>query len=61
MANKQTHAKRSGYSSHQGAPYSMFEQRARTKKAKKEIARERAASMGKFMELLSRVKGEKHE
>ena len=39
MANKQKHAQRSGYSAHNAAPYSMFEQRARVKKAKKEIAK----------------------
>ena len=54
MANKQTHAKRSGYSSHQGAPYSMFEQRSRVKKAKKEMAKERQT-------LFARLKGGKHE
>lgn len=54
MANKSKHAKRSSYSSHQGAPYSMFEQRARVKKAKKEMAKERQT-------LFARLKGGKHE
>lgn len=39
MANKSTHAKRSGYSAHQIKPFSMFESRARVKKAKKEQAK----------------------
>lgn len=36
MATKSTHAKRSGYSAHQIKPFSMFESRAKVKKAKKE-------------------------
>lgn len=47
MANKSKHAKRSSYSSHQAAPYSMFQARARVKKAKKEQAKAYAAFLGK--------------
>lgn len=39
MATKSSHAKRSGYSAHQIKPFSMFEARARVKKAKKEQAK----------------------